>query len=178
MFTHFGVSGPTVLSASTHLRKHRGIGYRMEIDMKPALDDATLDKRLQREFSDNINKDVINSLDALLPKRLIPVIIDKSGVPRNIKCNSVSKAQRDALVRTLKHLSAETCGFRPIEEAVVTAGGVKTSEIDPSTMQSKLIKRLYFTGEVIDVDAYTGGFNLQIAFSTGHLAGSKVFSEE
>ncbi len=174
IFTHYGLSGPVILSASAHMRKFCGEGYRIEIDMKPALENEVLDKRILRDLSENRNKDIINSLDALLPKRLIPIVIKKSGIPANTKSNSVTKEQRAALVNTLKHLTATSFGFRPIEEAIVTSGGVKVSEINPSTMESKLVKGLYFAGEIIDVDAYTGGFNLQIAFSTGHLAGMNM----
>lgn len=171
MFTHFGVTGPIILSASAHLRKHNGKGYKMEIDLKPALDNVVLDKRLINDLTENSNKDMINALENLLPKRLIPVVLSKAEIDKNIKANQLSKESRDSLLFTLKHLSATTSGFRPIEEAIVTSGGIKVSEINPTTMESKLINGLFFAGEVIDVDAYTGGFNLQIAFSTGFVAG-------
>ena len=171
MFTHFGVTGPMILSASAHLRKNSASGYKMEIDLKPALDNIVLDKRLVNDLSENSNKDMINALENLLPKRLIPVVLDKAGINKNIKANQLSKESRDSLLNTLKHLTATTAGFRPIEEAIVTSGGIKVSEINPTTMESKLISGLFFAGEVIDVDAYTGGFNLQIAFSTGYVAG-------
>lgn len=174
MLTHYGLSGPTILSASAHMRKNNGEGYRIEIDLKPALDEATLDKRILRDLSENNNKDIINSLDALLPKRLIPIVVAKAGIPANTKSHSVTKEQRASLVSVLKHLTATSFGFRPIEEAIVTSGGIKVGEINPSTMESKLVKGLYFAGEIIDVDAYTGGFNLQIAFSTGYLAGKNA----
>lgn len=171
MFTHFGVTGPMILSASAHLRKNSGAGYKIEIDLKPALENSVLDKRLINDLSENSNKDMVNALENLLPKRLIPVVLDRAGISRNIKANQLSKESRDSLLNTLKHLSATTAGFRPIEEAIVTSGGIKVSEINPTTMESKLISGLFFAGEVIDVDAYTGGFNLQIAFSTGYVAG-------
>ncbi len=174
MFTHFGITGPMVLSASAHLRKNLGKGYKMEIDLKPALSNEVLDKRLVSDLTENSNKNLINALENLLPKRLIPVVIAKAGLDRNIKANQLSRENREALLYTLKHLSATTAGFRPIEEAIVTGGGIKVSEINPTTMESKLISGLYFAGEVIDVDAYTGGFNLQIAFSTGYIAGKNA----
>lgn len=174
MFTHFGLSGPTVLSASAHMRKNGGRDYRIEIDMKPALDEAVLDKRILRDLSENINKDIVNALALLLPRRLIPEVVRAAGIPFDTKANAVTREQRAALVKTVKHLSAVTLGFRPIEEAIVTSGGVSVSEISPSTMESKLVSGLYFAGEIIDVDAYTGGFNLQIAFSTGYLAGANA----
>lgn len=171
MFTHFGVTGPTILSASAHLRKNNCKDYRMELDLKPALDNSVLDKRLIKDLSENSNKDMINALENLLPKRLIPVVLDRAGISKSMKANQLSKESRDSLLYTLKHLSAHTAGFRPIEEAIITSGGVKVSEINPTTMESKLVNGLFFAGEVIDVDAYTGGFNLQIAFSTGFVAG-------
>lgn len=174
MFTHFGVTGPMILSASAHLRKNSGAGYRMEIDLKPALDDSVLDKRLLGDLAENSNKDIINALEKLLPKRLIPVVISQAGIDRSLKANQLSKENRAALLHNLKHLTATTSGFRPIEEAIVTSGGVKVSEINPATMESKLVSGLYFAGEIIDVDAYTGGFNLQIAFSTGYVAGQNA----
>lgn len=177
LFTHFGVSGPTVLSASAHLRARRGVGYTMKIDLKPALDTATLDRRLRSDFAKNINREICHALDDLLPKRLIPVVIAKAGVSPETRVNQLTREQRDALIATLKGLEAETAGFRPIEEAVVTGGGVAVREIDPATMASKCVGGLYIVGELLDVDAYTGGFNLQIAFSTGHAAGKSVSEE-
>lgn len=174
MFTHYGVSGPTVLSASAHLRKNEGKGYRLEIDMKPALSNEVLDRRICKDLQENINKDIVNALELLLPKRLIPIVVSLAGIPRSVKANQITREQRERLVKTLKHLSATTFGFRPIEEAIVTSGGVSVKEIDPSSMQSKKIEGLYFAGEVLDVDAYTGGFNLQIAFSTGFTAGNHI----
>ena len=171
MFTHFGMSGPTVLSASAHMRKNNGKKYILEIDMKPALDENVLDRRIVRDLAENSNKDIVNALGLLLPKRMIPVAVSMAGIPFSVKANSVTREQRESLVKTLKHMRAVSAGLRPVEEAIVTSGGVKTGEINPSTMESKLVQGLFFAGEVIDVDAYTGGFNLQIAFSTGHLAG-------
>ena len=174
LFTHFGVSGPLVLSASSLMRKIDKKKYTLFIDLKPALDSQTLDTRIQRDFSENLNKDIINSLDKLLPKSLIPVVIKLSGIPPHIKVNQITREQRSALVGIIKALPLTVTGFRPIEEAIITSGGVSVKEINPGTMESKIIKGLYFAGEIIDVDAYTGGFNLQIAFSTGSLAGSSI----
>ena len=171
LFTHFGVSGPMILSASSHMREMERGRYKIVIDLKPALSEQQLDARVLRDFSENSNRNFINALNFLLPKKLVPVIVSLSGIPMDTKVNSITREQRAKLVRLLKHFTVTVTDFRPIEEAVVTSGGVKTAEIDPKTMQSKLIDGLYFAGEVIDVDAYTGGFNLQIAFSTGHLAG-------
>ena len=174
LFTHFGVSGPMILSASSHMRQMERGRYKIVIDLKPALSEQQLDARVLRDFSENNNRNFINALNFLLPKKLVPVIVSLSGIPMDTKVNSVTREQRAKLVYLLKHFTVTVTDFRPIEEAVVTSGGVKTSEIDPKTMQSKLIDGLYFAGEVIDVDAYTGGFNLQIAFSTGHLAGESA----
>ncbi len=171
LFTHFGVSGPMILSVSSHMREMERGRYKIVIDLKPALSEQQLDARVLRDFSENSNRNFINALNFLLPKKLVPVIVSLSGIPMDTKVNSVTREQRAKLVWLLKHFTVTVTDFRPIEEAVVTSGGVKTAEIDPKTMQSKLIDGLYFAGEVIDVDAYTGGFNLQIAFSTGHLAG-------
>lgn len=171
LFTHFGVSGPLILSASAHMRDLDKGKYKVIIDLKPALTTEQLDARILRDFSENANKNFINSLDALLPKKLVPVIVKLSGIPMSLKVNQVTKEQRTALANLLKNLTLTVTRFRPIEEAIITSGGVNTKEINPSTMESKLCEGLYFAGEVIDVDAYTGGFNLQIAFSTGHLAG-------
>ena len=174
LFTHFGVSGPMILSASSHMRQMERGRYKIVIDLKPALSEQQLDARVLRDFSENNNRNFINALNFLLPKKLVPVIVSLSGIPMDTKVNSVTREQRAKLIYLLKHFTVTVTDFRPIEEAVVTSGGVKTSEIDPKTMQSKLIDGLYFAGEVIDVDAYTGGFNLQIAFSTGHLAGESA----
>ena len=174
LFTHFGVSGPMVLSASAHMRDIDKENYVFHIDLKPALDEKQLDERLQRDFAQNSNKHFINALDALLPKTLIPVIVKRSGIDEHKTVNQISKAERLTFASLLKDFTLHATRFRPIEEAIVTSGGVNVKEINPSTMESKLAKGLYFAGEVIDVDAYTGGFNLQIAFSTGYLAGDNA----
>ncbi len=174
LFTHFGISGPLVLSASSLIREIEKKNYFAFIDLKPALDAQTLDKRLQRDLSENVNKDIINSLDKLLPKSLIPIVLKMAGIDERTKSNQITKEQRLALCGVLKGFKLTVTGFRPIEEAIVTSGGVSVREINPKTMESKLVKGLYFAGEVIDVDAYTGGFNLQIAFSTGALAGRNI----
>lgn len=171
LFTHFGVSGPIVLSASAHLVHKQPENYYLSIDIKPALTEKQLDARILRDFEQFINKDIQNSLNKLLPSKIIPVVIKRANIPFETKCNSITKEQRHALVSIIKNFTVDVAGFRPIEEAIVTSGGVSTKEINPKTMESKLCKNLYFAGEVIDVDAYTGGFNLQIAFSTGYLAG-------
>ena len=171
LFTHFGISGPLVLSASSHLRDMRSGRYTASIDLKPAITEEQLDKRLQNEFSANINRDVSNAFSKLLPRKIIVPALKRWGVPFDKKCNAVTKEERHDLVRILKSFTLPVGGFRPIEEAIVTSGGVKISEINPKTMESKLIRGLYFAGEVIDCDAYTGGFNLQIAWSTGFVAG-------
>lgn len=174
LFTHYGVSGPVVLSASSHMKKPREHSYKLSIDLKPALDEKTLDKRLQRDFLENNNKDFINSLSALLPNKLIPVIVNLSGIEPSTKCNQITKEQRLAFAQLLKNLTLNVVDFRPIDEAIITSGGINVKEINPKTMQSKLVENLFFAGEVIDVDAYTGGFNLQIAFSTGYLCGQNM----
>lgn len=174
LFTHFGISGPMVLSASAHIRDIGEREYTAKIDLKPALDEKQLDSRLLRDFEAAGKKHLINALDKLLPKALIPVIIEISGISPHKEVTAITRAERAALGRALKGLELTITGTRPIEEAIVTAGGVKCTEINPSTMESKLVKGLYFAGEVIDVDAYTGGFNLQIAFSTGYLAGENA----
>ena len=174
LFTHFGISGPLVLSASAHMRQMERGRYSVSIDLKPALTPEQLDKRVQRDFGENINRNFINALNGLLPKKLVPVIVRLSGIPASTKTNQITREQRQNLVALLKDLRLTVIGFRPIDEAIITSGGVKTSEVDPKTMRSKVIGGLSFAGEVLDVDAYTGGFNLQIAFSTGHLAGENV----
>lgn len=171
LFTHFGISGPIVLSASSHIRDITEDKYTAVIDLKPALDYAQLDKRLQNEFRINSNKDVSNSFSKLLPRKIIIPMLKRWGVPFDKKCNAITKEERRLLCGILKGFTLKISGFRPIEEAIITSGGVKTSEINPKTMESKLVSSLYFAGEVIDCDAYTGGFNLQIAWSTGKLAG-------
>ena len=175
LFTHFGISGPLVLSASSHLGDCVGVEGR--IDLKPALDSDTLDKRILRDFEEAKNKDFANSLGALLPQKLIPVVVRQSGIEPRKKVNSVTKEERRALVELIKGLKLTVTGKRPIDEAIITSGGVSVKEINPSTMESKLVKGLFFAGEVIDVDAYTGGYNLQIAFSTGALAGENAAFE-
>lgn len=171
LFTHFGLSGPVILSASAHLRRFDRERYTVCLDLKPALDEEKLDARLLREFEEKSNRDLINALDGLLPRAMIPVMVERSGIPPETKVHSITRQQRRALLEKLKCFSIELTGTRPVEEAIVTSGGVKVAEIDPKTMQSKLISGLYFAGEIIDVDAYTGGFNLQIAWATGHAAG-------
>lgn len=171
VFTHYGVSGPVILSASSHLNNYKENNYKLHIDLKPALDSDTLDKRVLRDFEKFRLKEIGNSLSELLPSKMIPVILKRWGVDKSLRTSSVTKEQRKALVELLKNFELSITDTRPIDEAIVTRGGVKVSEINPKTMESKLIKGLYFCGEVLDVDAYTGGFNLQIAFSTGYLAG-------
>ena len=171
LFTHYGVSGPVILSASSHLKDVKPRRFEIHIDLKPAITYEQLDKRIQRDFLENANKNFINALDALLPKKLVPVIVRLCGIKPATKVNQITKEQRGRLVNLLKDLKVTVMKFRPLEEAIVTSGGVSVKEIDPKTMESKLCKGLFFAGEVIDVDAYTGGFNLQIAFSTGRLAG-------
>lgn len=171
IFTHYGVSGPIILSASRHILDYNYKNIRLIIDLKPALSVEKLDKRLQRDFLKYSNRQLKNALVDLLPQKLIPVIIDLSEIFEDRVVNGITKKERERLVYCIKNLSIEICGSRPINEAIVTAGGISTKEINPKDMQSKLISGLYFAGEIIDVDAYTGGFNLTIAFSTGHLAG-------
>lgn len=171
LFTHFGVSGPLVLSASSHISKMQQNRYKIYIDLKPALSIDTLDKRIQRDFSENINKSFINSLNKLLPNKIIPVVAKLSGIKFDTKVNQITKEQRLHLIDIIKSFPITIKDFRPLNEAIITSGGISVKEINPKTMQSKLVKGLFFSGEVIDVDAYTGGFNLQIAFSTGYVAG-------
>ncbi len=174
LFTHYGVSGPVILSASSHMRNFDKHKYKIKIDLKSALDEQILDKRILRDFEANKNKAFVNSLDALLPKKLIPVIVELSGIDPYKKVNSISREERKALLACLKSLEFDVSGLRSVSDAIVTSGGVSVKEINPKTMESKLEKGVFFSGEVIDVDAYTGGFNLQIAFSTGYLAGMNV----
>lgn len=171
LFTHFGVSGPLILSASSHIRKMERGRYKIKIDLKPALDIKQLDLRIQRDFSENQNRDFINAVRKLLPAKLIPTAVKLSGIPAEQKVNTITKEQRKAFAELLKAFPITIADFRPIDEAIVTSGGVSVKEINPKTMESKLVLGLYFAGEVIDVDAYTGGFNLQIAFSTAYSAG-------
>ena len=177
LFNHFGLSGPLILSASAHMRHWGKKRYQVEIDLKPALDEKTLDKRLLTDFEKHKNSDFINALGELLPRKLIPVVIERSGIDPRCKVNSVTKKQRADLLRTLKHFTIEVAGARPIEEAIITTGGVSVKEVSPKTMESKKCAGLYFAGEVLDVDAYTGGFNLQIAWATGRLAGLSAAEE-
>lgn len=171
LFTHFGLSGPLILSASAHMREMGREHYTIWIDLKPALDEATLDVRLLRDLAENPNRAFHNVLEGLVPRLMVPVLVDRSGIPAGEKANSVTREQRRRLLELLKGFSVEIAGPRPIEEAIVTSGGVKVSEVDPKTMASKRIEGLYLAGEILDVDAYTGGFNLQIAWATGHAAG-------
>ncbi len=174
LFAHFGITGPVVLSASAHLKPMSKDKYRASIDLKPALDEKTLDTRLLSDFSKYTNKNFSNSLSDLLPQKMIPVFIKKSGIDPYKKVNEITKEERRALVGLFKSFSFDIYAFRPIDEAIITSGGINVKEISPKDMQSKLVGGLYFAGEVIDVDAYTGGFNLQIAFSTGYLAGTSA----
>ncbi|MBE5817416.1 MAG: NAD(P)/FAD-dependent oxidoreductase [Clostridiales bacterium] len=174
LFTHYGVSGPMILSASSYVRDIKG--KRIIIDLKPALDEKSLEARIMRDFEEFTNKDIKNALVKLLPSTLIPVIVSLLGVDPQKKVNQITREERLSLVRLLKNLTCTVKKTRPIEEAIITSGGISVKEIDPSTMESKLIKGLYFAGEVIDVDAYTGGFNLQIAFSTGWAAGASCLN--
>lgn len=171
IFTNFGISGPIVLSASAHLTRTKMKDAKIEIDLKPALSEQKLNERLLRDFDKYKNKEIKNSLNDLLPKKMIPVIIELSGINANKQVNEITKEERLKILNLLKHFTIAVNGFRPIEEAIITRGGISTKEINPKTMESKLIKGLYFAGEIIDVDAYTGGFNLQIAYSTGYTAG-------
>ena len=174
MFTHFGMTGPMILSASAHLSELSAGRYEAHIDLKPALDEKTLDARILSDFAKYANKDFINALSDLLPAKLIPVVVGLTGIDERKKVNSVTKEERGVLVRTVKDLRIRIDGFRPIAEAIVTKGGIDVKQIDPKTMESKLVSGLYFAGEVIDVDAYTGGYNLQIAFATGALSGQSA----
>ena len=178
LFTHFGVSGPIILTASANLVRYKNIKEKMEgknisiiIDFKPALSEQKLEDRILRDFSEFKNKQYKNSLDKLLPQKLIPIIIKLSKIEENKKVNEITKEERKRLVLLLKNFKINVKTFRPIEEAIITSGGISTKEINPKTMESKIVKNLYFAGEIIDVDSYTGGFNLQIAYSTGYVAG-------
>lgn len=173
-FTDYGVDGPIIKSASCIMRDLSKESYKISLDLKPALDHEKLDKRVQRDFQKYINKRFENSLSDLLPSKMIPVVVELSGIDPATPVNSITKEERRNLVNTIKNIEMHVKRYRPMEEAIVTSGGVKTSEINSSTMESKLVEGLYFAGEVIDVDAYTGGFNLQIAFSTGYLAGMSI----
>ena len=171
MFTHFGVTGPMILSASSHLKGKDIAQLTLSIDLKPALDEKTLDARLLSGFREQSNKDFINSLGALLPSKLIEPFVQAVGINPRKKVNTVTKEERKLIIEKLKSFDIKLSGFRPIEEAIVTSGGIEVKEVNPKTMQSKIVEGLFFAGEILDLDAYTGGFNLQIAFSTGYLAG-------
>ena len=178
LFTHFGVSGPTILSASSHMVRYKNIEtlfsqrkIKLYIDLKPALSEEKLDERILRDFSELKNKQFKNSLDKLLPQKLIEYVIEKSEIESEKKVNEITREERRKLVHILKNMEFDIKGFRPVEEAIITSGGINIKEINPKTMESKIVSGLYFAGEIIDVDAYTGGFNLQIAYSTGYTAG-------
>ena len=174
LFTHFGMSGPTVLSASAHLK---GDNCKFTIDLKPALDEGKLNDRILRDLEQYKNRSMENALTDLLPRSMIPVVLRRLDIPADLQANSLTKQQRRSLVELLKNFSLEISGKRPVAEAIITSGGVKVSEIDPKTMQSKKVPGLYFAGEIIDCDAYTGGFNLQIAWATAYAAGMAVKTE-
>ena len=174
LFTHFGVSGPLVLSASAHMRDFSQHKYRLSIDLKPALDEKKLDARILRDFQKYTNRDFKNALYDLSGHAMIPVLVRLSGIPEDTKVNAITREQRHKLVELFKHFPVSVTGTRPIDEAIITSGGVSLKEVNPRTMGSKLVPGLYFAGEVLDLDAYTGGFNLQIAWSTGYVAGSAV----
>ena len=184
VFTHFGISGPIILSSSAHLARYKDIDYllkkryvNLNIDLKPALTEEQLDDRILRDFKEFKNKQFKHSLDKLLPQKLIPLIIELSGIDENKRVNEITKTERRRLGQLLKCFTITIKAFRPVEEAIITSGGISVREINPKTMESKIIKGLYFAGEIIDVDAYTGGFNLQIAYSTGYTAGISVSEE-
>ena len=174
LFTHFGVSGPTVLSASAHLK---GLRCKLQIDLKPALDEGKLNDRILRDLETYKNRSMENALTDLLPRSMIPVVLRRCHIAPDMQANSLRKEQRRAIVQTLKSFEMVITGKRPVEEAIITSGGVKVSEIDPKTMESKKISGLYFAGEIIDCDAYTGGFNLQIAWATAYAAGKSVIDK-
>lgn len=174
LFTHFGVSGPLVLSASSHISKMESGRYKILIDLKPGLSLKQLDSRIQRDFSENINRIFGNSLSKLLPAKLVPTAVRLSGIPGETKVNQITREERLAFAQLLKEFPLTVKGFRPIEEAIITSGGINIKEINPKTMESKLVQNLYFAGEIIDTDGYTGGFNLQIAFSTAFCAAENL----
>ena len=171
LFTHFGLSGPLILTASAHMRDFEKEHYHILLDLKPALDEEKLDKRLLRDLEENANRDFRHVLEGLAPRLMVPVLLELTGIPGDVKANSITRAQRRRLLETLKCIRIDIAGTRPVEEAIVTSGGVKVSEVNPGTMESKKARGVFFAGEVLDVDAYTGGFNLQIAWSTGRAAG-------
>lgn len=181
IFTHFGISGPTILSGSAHLVRYKEIGnlmkeqkIKLQIDLKPALTEEQLDERILRDFKEFKNKQFKHALDKLLPQKMIPIVIEKTKINEEKRVNEITKEERKNLVKVLKKFELTIKDFRPVEEAIITSGGINIKEINPKTMESKLVKGLYFAGEVIDVDSYTGGFNLQIAYSTGYTAGMHV----
>ena len=178
LFTHFGVSGPLVLSASAKMRRMGSADYRLLIDLKPGLDEKKLDARILRDFEKYANREFLNALSDLAGRSMIPVLVRLSGIPEDKPVHSITKEERHRLCLLLKAFPVSVSGFRPIDEAIVTAGGVSTRQVDPRTMESKLVPGLYFAGEVLDLDAYTGGFNLQIAWSTGYVAGESVRKDE
>lgn len=171
LFTHFGLSGPLILTASAHMRDYEKEHYNIQLDLKPALDEEKLDKRLLRDLEENANRNFQHVLEGLVPRLMVPVLLELTGIPGDVKANSITRSQRRKLLETLKCIRIDIAGPRPVEEAIVTSGGVKVSEINPTTMESKKAQGVFFAGEVLDVDAYTGGFNLQIAWSTGRAAG-------
>ena len=181
IFTHFGISGPTILSGSAHLVRYKEIDnlmkeqkIKLQIDLKPALTEEQLDERILRDFKEFKNKQFKHALDKLLPQKMIPIVIEKTKINEEKRVNEITKEERRNLVKVLKKFELTIKDFRPVEEAIITSGGINIKEINPKTMESKLVKGLYFAGEIIDVDAYTGGFNLQIAYSTGYTAGMHV----
>ena len=176
LFTHFGVSGPMALSASAHMKE--GMVYHIELDLKPALEEAKLDARLLRDLEQYQNRSMENALADLFPHSLIPVMLERCGIDPALQANSLTRQQRRALVEQTKCFSIHISGLRPVEEAIITRGGISVREIDPKTMESKLVPGLYFAGEIIDCDAYTGGFNLQIAWSTAYAAGTHCLEEK
>ena len=178
LFTHFGLSGPLILSASAHLKDIEKEQYVISIDLKPALDEKKLDERILRDFGENQNKEYANALGGLLPRLMIPVMVERTGIAPDTRVHDITKTQRRKLLETIKRFDVTVCGTRPVSEAIVTRGGIKVGEINPSTMESKKCPGLYLAGELIDVDAYTGGFNLQIAWATGYVAGMNAAKEE
>lgn len=178
LFTHFGVSGPLVLSASSHMRNMGKAEYRLEIDLKPALDEKKLDARILRDFEKYSNKEFKNALSELAGRTMIPVLIRLSGIPEDTKVHSITREQRMQLLKLFKAFPVSVSGTRPVAEAIITSGGVSTKEVNPRTMESKFVSGLFFAGEILDLDGYTGGFNLQIAWSTGFVAGKSVLKDE
>lgn len=176
LFTHFGLSGPTILSSSAHMKA--GDQYRISIDLKPALDEQKLDLRILRDLEQYQNRTMEHALQDLYPKSMIPIMLKRAEIDPQLKANSLTKVQRRRLLELTKAFTVEIAGTRPVEEAIITSGGIKVKEVDPKTMESKLISGLYFAGEILDVDAYTGGFNLQIAWSTGCAAGLAAGSRD